>query len=133
MTREEAINKAWVYLTSRLPIEDYEEVEEIIKAIEQPCEDAVSRKEVFETFGELLGIWGTQALMEMPSATPARKTGKWIDTGEISTNRRGQIIHEVICSKCNGISYFRSMGNKYISATLCPNCGSRNEVEYDNR
>ncbi len=99
----------------------------------QNCDDAVSRKEVFETFGELLGIWGTQALMEMPSATPARKTGKWIDTGEISTNRRGQIIHEVICSKCNGISYFRSMGNKYISATLCPNCGSRNEVEYDNR
>lgn len=36
-------------------------------------DDCVSRKEVFETFGELLGTWGTQALMEMPSVTPVRK------------------------------------------------------------
>lgn len=99
----------------------------------QNCDDAVSRKEVFETFGELLGIWGTQALMEMPSATPTRKTGKWIDTEKTSINKRGQIIHEVICSECNSLSYFRSMGNKYIGANLCSNCGSRNEVENDNK
>lgn len=65
-------------------------------------------------------------IQALPSVTPTRKTGKWIDTGETSINRRGQIVHEVICSECNGISYFRSMGNKYIGASLCPNCGSRN-------
>jgi hypothetical protein len=58
-----------------------------------------------------------------------QKKGKWIDTREICSNARGQIVHEVICSECNGISYFRSMGNKYIGANFCPNCGSKNEVE----
>ena len=56
-----------------------------------------------------------------------RKKGKWIDTKEISTNRKGQIIHEVICSECNGISYFRGMDGKYIGANLCPNCGAEME------
>lgn len=35
MTREEAINKVQGYLTDYLPIEDYEELDEIIKALEQ--------------------------------------------------------------------------------------------------
>lgn len=52
------------------------------------------------------------------------KTGHWIDTKEDSTNARGQIIHEVICSECNGIAYFRSTGDKYISANICPSCGT---------
>ena len=38
MTREEAINKVQGYLTDYLPIEDYKELDEIIKALEQkPC------------------------------------------------------------------------------------------------
>lgn len=35
MTREEAINKVEGYLTDYLPIEDHEELEEIIKALKQ--------------------------------------------------------------------------------------------------
>lgn len=35
ITKEEAINKIKGYLTDYLPIEDYEEVEEIIKALKQ--------------------------------------------------------------------------------------------------
>lgn len=51
-----------------------------LKILEQePCNDAISRKEVFETFGELLGQWGRKALMEMPSVTP---TQKWIPINE---------------------------------------------------
>lgn len=58
------------------------------------------------------------------------RKGHWIDTKENSTNTRGQIIHEVICSECNGIAYFRSIGNKYIGANICPNCGAdMQEVE----
>lgn len=57
------------------------------------------------------------------------RKGHWIETKEISTNRRGQIVHEVICSECSGIAYFRSMGNKYIGANLCPNCGAQMESE----
>lgn len=35
MTKEEAINRVQGYLTSCLPIEDYDEVKEIIKALKQ--------------------------------------------------------------------------------------------------
>ena len=35
MTREEAINKVQGYLIDYLPIEDYEELDEIIKALEK--------------------------------------------------------------------------------------------------
>lgn len=74
------------------------------------------------------GLW--TEVNELPSVTPIRPKGYWIDTREISTNRRGQIVHEVICSECSGIAYFRSMGNKYIGANLCPNCGAdMREVE----
>ena len=102
----------------------------------------IQRKKEYGRLADLID----STVEEMVAATPTRdrtvqdfvdkcrecgrqKTGKWIDTKEIFTNKRGQIVHEIICSECNGISYFRSMGNKYIGANLCPNCGSRNEVE----
>ena len=59
------------------------------------------------------------------------RKGRLIETKEISTNRRGQIVHEVICSECGGIAYFRSMGNKYIGANLCRNCGAKMEEEVE--
>lgn len=103
---------------------------------QEPCEDCISRQAVLDmaitiqtddcSGNETMEVVTVDDVRALPSVTPTRKTGKWIDTGEISTNRRGQIVHEVICSECNGISYFRSMGNKYIGANLCPNCGSRN-------
>lgn len=104
----------------------------------EPCEKAISREDVIKaidrhTFDTDDGLCLDEdisiILEELPPVKPAHKKGKWIDTTEISTNKRGQIVHEVICSECNGISYFRSMGNKYIGANLCPNCGSRNEVQ----
>ena len=46
MTREEAIKKVKSYLTDHLSIEDYKEIEEIIKALgKESCEDAISRTE----------------------------------------------------------------------------------------
>ena len=45
MTREDAINRVQGYLTDYLPVEDVDELEEIIKALEQePCEDTISRQ-----------------------------------------------------------------------------------------
>ena len=132
-----------------------------IKVLEQKNDDAVSRKEVFETFGELLGVWGKKALMEMPSVTPTiseidkfndsvnratvlalindvknadgfkdysqyeylfdqvdnipsvtptRQKGKWIDKEKIMFP---------ICSKCGLTSV-----EKY---SFCPNCGAEME------
>ncbi len=103
----------------------------------EPCEDCVNKEQALlaltginlstKSTEELISLFNKR-IKALPPVTHAHKKGKWIDTKEISTNRRGQIVHEVICSECNGISYFRSMGNKYIGANLCPNCGSRNEV-----
>ena len=45
MTKEEAISKVEGCLTDYFPMEDYGEVEEIIKALKQEsCEDTISRK-----------------------------------------------------------------------------------------
>lgn len=102
---------------------------------QQPCEDAVSRKTVLNTLNRMDSVLDEGRTVEtykelliacyndLPSVTPAPKKGKWIDTDVTLLNRQGYIVHEVICSECNGISYFRKMGNKYIGANLCPNCG----------
>jgi len=50
MTREEALIKVKGCLTDYFPFEDYNEVEEIIAALEQePCEDCISREEFEKT------------------------------------------------------------------------------------
>jgi len=84
MTREEAINKVRVYLTDYLSIDDYEEIDEIIKAIEQTCKDAVSRQAILEWIKEsvelyantysidMLNMWMLfeEQIKAMPSVTP---------------------------------------------------------------
>ena len=82
--------------------------------------------EKFERDGEVVD---TDDIKALPSVTPAPKKGKWIDTDVTLLNRQGCLVHEVICSECNGISYFRKMGNKYIGANFCPSCGAKMEAE----
>ena len=49
MTRNEALYKVKGYLTDIIPVENYSEVEEIIKALEQkPCEDCISKQDVIK-------------------------------------------------------------------------------------
>ena len=116
--------------------EGYEHFQMAIKALEQePCEDAMSRQAVLDmasvietddySGNEILEVVDVDDIKALPSVTPAQKKGKWIDTDVTLLNRQGYIVHEVICSECNGISYFRKMGDKYIGANLCPNCGAR--------
>lgn len=65
MTREEAINKVRVYLTDYLSIDDYEEVDEIIKAIEQPCKDAVSRQAILKWIKESVELYANTYSIDM--------------------------------------------------------------------
>ena len=132
MTREEAINKAWAYLTSCLPIEDYEEVDEIIKAIEQPCEDAVSRQAVLDmataiqtddcSGNEIVEVVDINDVKTLPSVTPAHKKSKWI------TKYHGFPPEPTTaCLKCgfDRDFYIRSVGFDKIK--FCPNCGRKME------
>lgn len=114
---------------------DHEAMMMAIEVLEQESttmndltDDCISREDVLQTLLDYdyanenaLVIQDIKALPSVKPKIEPRK-GHWIDTKEISTNRRGQIVHEVICSECSGIAYFRSMGNKYIGANYCPNC-----------
>ena len=122
--------------------EDYTEI--AIQALEkEPCKDAVSRQAVLDVV-KFEENWLSDAksnnadtdiafsgirtqVAKLSPVTPARKKGKWINTDVTILNRQGYLVHEVICSECDGISYFRSMGNKYIGANYCPNCGAKME------
>ena len=51
MTKDEALYKVKGYLTDIIPIENYSEIEEIIKALKQePCEDCISRQDALKPF-----------------------------------------------------------------------------------
>lgn len=66
-----------------------------------------------------------EKLEDLPSVTSQQKKGYWIKTGDIVINGKGQLIYEVMCSKCLGIAYFRNAyKGKYIGAKICPNCGA---------
>lgn len=121
MTKEEALYKVKGYLTDIIPVENYSEVEEIIKALKQePCEDCISRQdainEIKNVFDDVLccnvsvrkGLPEAVRRIEMMPSTD-RPTGKWteIENGEY------------LCSNCSRIT----IG---YPPNYCPNCRSYN-------
>ena len=95
MTRDEALYRVKGYLTDIIPIENYSEVEEIIKALEQElCEDCISRQgainEIKNVFDDVLcckvsvrkGLPEAVRRIEMmPSTEPKRKECKEREQG----------------------------------------------------
>ena len=90
MTKEEAISRVKGYLTDYLPIEDYGDLEEIVKALEQePCEDAISRKSMLDYQQYLHGRMSNEEnhelwkfIKNLPSVAPAPKEEIWIPCTE---------------------------------------------------
>ncbi len=117
------------------------DIDKAIKLLEQePCEDCISRAflidrvlEKVKTHRSTIEICDKliPLIKDLPSVQPKPKTGHWIDTEESSISVKGHrhVLHEVICSECNGISYFKGMSGKYIGANICPNCGVRMQAE----
>ena len=107
----------------------------------EPCDDAVSRKAVYEAMiekgqhsrryrlGETWELNGTEireTLDTVPSVTPKRKTGKWIEFD--SDEDKYDVIK---CSECGHIftvdSYhWTDIGFVKDDFKFCPNCGSKN-------
>ena len=118
MTRDEAMIHTLVKENDELKME----IGRLRQALEkETCEDAVSRKEVFETFGELLGIWGRKALMELPPVLPTRKAGKWIyefDNGAVT------FYHCSVCERKLSVLKDDTIENY----PFC-HCGAEMEVE----
>lgn len=126
MNREEAIRKVKGCLTDYFPMEDYGEVEEIIKALEgNPCIDVVSRQAVLntldfadkaldedrtvETYKELL----IACYKDLPSIAHTRKLGRWIFDDKVHEHAH--------CSEC-GYGNIDLLDGKLHN--FCPNCGS---------
>lgn len=122
MTKEEALRRVKGYLTDYIPADNYEEVEEIVGALEQePCEDCISRQVVLDAL-ESIGSLDTEAdrkyarsvFEALSPVTTQPKTGHWID---------GK------CNRCGTHAPYWAMASTYYCSKYCPNCGTKMEVE----
>jgi rubrerythrin len=117
MTREEAIKKIRGYLTDCLPMDCADEIDEIIEALEQPCEDCISREQaksaIRDRFKDLPSrVEINTILNELPSVTPQPKIGHWV--------RQTDDYHDYYeCEYC-GIAVGLDDIKNY-----CPNCGAK--------
>jgi len=131
MTREEA-SFVLANIDRRICDDELNEALDIaIMTLEQkPCEDAVSRKFMYELGatciatrnknGKLIAL-GT--IENLPSVTPIHKIGKWIKV----TNGRGG--HE--CNICHNYAQSFQNGDEHLTK-YCPNCGAEmQEVEHE--
>ena len=126
MTKKEALKKVRGYLTDYLPLEDANEIDEIIEALKSSSsDDCINKSEVLNLLKgiEILHnhdelrtnlIYG---IMSLSPVTPQPKVGKWIYIGNSEVN--GLKICK--CSNCEK--------KTYGSHKFCPNCGAKMEVE----
>ena len=97
-----------------------------------PCEDAVSRADVeIEIVNLLKGVFveyediAKKVAARLPSVTPKRKTGKWIDA--VIPNDNGGLPVQV-CDQCNTFFPLAYTGGGH---RFCPNCGADMRGEQD--
>ena len=127
MTREEALSNVKGYLTDLFPSEEYDEVEEIMKALEQePCEsDEVKKIDEWKIQEKTAELWivkgnlqirylGTIHNTPLPSVTPQQKMGYWLHLTLTPDDLTGHVHGE--CSVC---------GKVRIVDNYCPNCGTK--------
>jgi hypothetical protein len=79
MTKEEALLKVKGLLTDLFPIEEYDEVEEIMEALKQePCEDAISRQAVLDLINSDWKYEGLETdVANLPPVTPQPRIGQF--------------------------------------------------------
>ena len=79
---------------------------------QQPCEDAISRKDMLAVFSQSHSL--TQAwdgFEKLPPIIPKEKTGRWIE------RKLPMMIHDWKCDQCRMVTNERT--------NFCPNCGAR--------
>lgn len=99
----------------------------------EPCEDCISRAEVFETYSVLYDVFDDNPnicnelhkifvkLNKLPSVTPKQKVGKWLDILDEKTENTE--THHDECSNCGY--------HGWTEYSYCPNCGAKMEGEKD--
>ena len=110
----------------------YDKLNGLPYAQPEPQEDAVSRKDVIDLYkrgAEIIakakGISvedmphnGLDALMNLPSVTPKRKTGKWLDNYQYGYK----------CSECGA---YLEIDCGDVEMNFCPNCNADMRGEQD--
>ena len=101
-----------------------------IKLLEQePCDDAVSRKEVQKEFVEWMNssedyyehpVRFIRSLISLPDVTTIRPKGHWI---EYSWNDNGLTRWGLECDKCH--KKYKYGGEIWNNPYFCPNCGAK--------
>ncbi len=125
---------------------NYEAFQLAIKALEQePCEDAVSRKFMYELGATCIAtrdkndkLIALGAIENLPSVTPTRKKAKWV----VVTDGQFKFKTCIVCSNCNYeelgiIGSERKFVDDYLNdireqCNYCPNCGADMESREDN-
>lgn len=82
---------------------------EVVKKMQQPCEDTISRQAVLDCLTE------RDKIKNLPPVTPKPKTGHWIK------HEPGGIGY-IECSEC--LCWFLESG--LLRNSYCPNCGAKN-------
>lgn len=119
----------------------YHTLSEAIKALSEqpdPCEDAVSRREVIDAIGEVHPLdYNAQAIKskieKLPSVMPKWKKGKWEICNILDYAQRPSGRRILRCPFCGYLTdEFRSLVDYYHKLThFCPNCGAEMKGEED--
>lgn len=78
------------------------------------CSDLISRQAVLDAVNDC-GIC-IQKILDIPSAEPERKTGKWIKVGHWGRSYK--------CNQCGNYLDFDGVNTGRGDANFCPNCGT---------
>lgn len=86
---------------------------------QEPCNDAISRKAVKELFqeGSVMGMYHFLGIDELPSVTPIRPKGHWIDHSDEGF---------VECSECGSAT---NCDGNINNLHFCFSCGAEMESE----
>ena len=126
----------------------YHVLSEAIKVLSeypQPCEDAVSRTDMLETYADLYDIFEDNGqirkelnevydkLNALSSVTPKRKKGKWI---EYDSDEDKYDVIKCPCCKHTFIVdayHWTDIGSVKDDFKFCPNCGANMRQREENK
>lgn len=130
MTKDEAFKLAMQACKKTWNEKTCKQIKEVLE--QQPCDDAVSRKDAEQMFRnirnhlkpqdyksaeefntrDLMLLNAEQMIHALPPVTPQQKMGRWIRV----TDKTGHLVWE--CNKCGW--------QQRLNTNFCPDCGSYN-------